>query len=232
MLNFDEIKSQHKIEDVAKQLGITLEQKGDKYRATCPVCKKERSLVITPDKGFFCFGTCNKGGDVLTLVSKIKGIPVKDAAKFLSGEEKPAFDVAKYQSTLQPDHPALQELEISKETIIEWRGGYCSTGVNRGRLALPITLNGHVTGYIGLRIKGEGEDIAIPKGVNVNVYVFGEDHLQEGQAQLVRHPLAVLRAFEMGMNAVCFLTEDITADQLDQLADVLRKKNVESLEIF
>ena len=49
--------------------------------------------------------------------------------------------------------------------------------------------------------------------------------MAEGELYLVRDPLDVLKAFENGIeNVVSFLTEGITAQQLEQLASFMDEK--------
>ena len=50
---------------------------------------------------------------------------------------------------------------------------------------------------------------------------------------LVRDPLQVLTAHESGIeNVVAFLTENVTALQLEQLAALMDERKCEHLEIF
>ncbi len=91
---------------------------------------------FTDTQKFKCWGAETKTwGDSVQLVSHIKGIPLKDAAKFLDGEkpeEKRAFDPAKYKDSLNTD---LGELADLAKHI---GAGIAPKGTNQGLLAVPV----------------------------------------------------------------------------------------------
>jgi hypothetical protein len=112
---------------------------------------------------------------MLKLVSESKGVAIREAAielaKFCglelvtsgtSGTSKPVpgtsspqpdrkgFDAEKYAAGLDPDHASLEPLGVSAETYRAWKAGFSPSGVNRGRLALPIcSKEGSVIAYCG-----------------------------------------------------------------------------------
>jgi hypothetical protein len=50
---------------------------------------------------------------------------------------------------------------------------------------------------------------------------------------LVRDPLEVMRAFENGIeNVVAFLTEAVTAQQLEMLSSLMDERKCETLSLF
>ena len=153
-VDFAEVKSAATVEQVIGFLGLKLTQKEDSFRGVCPLCKSgSREFVITGSKKLFHCFKCKKGGDMLKLVSEAKGIGVKEAAAelakacgvekkpTLAPTEKKAFDVDKYAEGLDPEHKALEPLGLSADTLRTWKAGYSATGVNRGRLALPIEIS-------------------------------------------------------------------------------------------
>ena len=57
--------------------------------------------------------------------------------------------------------------------------------------------------------------------------------VQEGPLCLVRDPLEVLTAYEQGVeNVVAFLTDGISAQQLEMLAALMDEKKCESVELY
>ena len=59
------------------------------------------------------------------------------------------------------------------------------------------------------------------------------NRIVEGDLFLVRDPLQVLTAHESGIeNVVAFLTENVTALQLEQLAALMDERKCEHMEIF
>jgi hypothetical protein len=212
---------------------------------------------------FNCF-KCPAGGDQIELVSLSRGHGRKDrqgafaAAKELHGrflaaaagaensnsspngspqpvrERRSGFDPEAYVKTLDPGHEALAVLGVDPETFRQWKAGYASSGVNRGRLALPIAgKDGAIVGYFGRAAKGESPTLTFPNGLNPSEHIFGADRVTGDPLYLVRDPIDVLKAFEAGCgNAVCFLTEDVAAIQLEALAALMDDRKCESLSFF
>ena len=75
--------------------------------------------------------------------------------------------------------------------------------------------------------------MTFPNGLNPREHIFGADRVTGEPLYLVRDPVDVLKAFEAGCgNAVCFLTEDIAAIQLEALAALMDERKCESLSFF
>ena len=149
-------------------------------------------------------------------------------------ERRAGFDPDAYAKTLDPAHEALAGFGVDPETYRQWRAGYANSGVNRGRLALPIAgKDGTVAGYFGRATKGESPNLTFPNGLNPHEHIFGADRVISEPLYLVRDPIDVLKAYEAGCgNAVCFLTEDIAAIQLEALAALMDERKCESLSFF
>ena len=149
-------------------------------------------------------------------------------------ERRSGFDPETYVKTLDPAHEALAGLGVDPETFRQWKAGYASSGVNRGRLALPIAgKDGAIVGYFGRAAKGESPTLTFPNGLNPTEHIFGADRVTSDPLFLVRDPIDVLKAFEAGCgNAVCFLTEDIAAIQLEALAALMDERKCESMSFF
>ena len=210
---------------------------------------------------FNCF-KCPAGGDQIELVSLSRGHGRKDRQgtfdaakelheKFLGSKEggsnrspnstpqpikerRTGFDPEVYAKGLDPTHEALGGIGVDVETFRQWKAGYANSGVNRGRLALPIaTKEGAIIGYFGRATKGESPTLIFPNGLNPHDHIFGADRVTNEPIYLVRDPIDVLKAFESGCgNAVCFLTEDIAPIQLEALAALMDERKCESLSFF
>ena len=243
-LDFKEIKAAVTAQQVIDLLGLKLTQKDDSFRGTCPICKSgSREFVITGTRALFHCFKCKKGGDYLKLVSEAKGIGVKEAAaeiaKACGVEKKPtpaptekkAFDVDKYAEGLDPEHKALEPLGISADTLRTWKAGYSATGVNRGRLALPIESLQHGTlGYMGMEINPDQPTLIFPNGIDPRLYIFGAGHATGKELYLTRCPLDVLKAWDSGLkSALSFLTETISSSQLQYQSALMDAGSVESI---
>lgn len=159
-VNFDEIKAKYSLVDVMNILGLELTKRGDGYRGTCPACEgsSDRSLVVTPGKGWYCFHA-KIGGDQIALASHIKGIPTKEAAQFLAGGtvpkekakvEKPS-EGFKPLDYLQHDHEAVVAIGFDPDVALALGIGYAPRGILKGTVAVPLrNRDGSLAGYIGL----------------------------------------------------------------------------------
>lgn len=86
-IDFAALKESISFEKAIDFLGLALTRHGDQLRGECPTCDTDnpRALVITPSKGFYCFGD-KRGGDVVGLVAHCKGIGQRDAAQLMQRE--------------------------------------------------------------------------------------------------------------------------------------------------
>lgn len=255
-IDFQYLKQTVKIEEVFSRLGLPLKQYGEQWRGPCPACNiaGDRALVVTPSKAaFYCFAA-KQGGDVIALVSHIKGIGMKDAAQFIaetSGnrpeslpskprptssptvleKEKAGFNPLTY---LQSEHPGVQALGVSMQTATHFGAGFAPRGILRGRLAIPIhDRHGALLAYCGRAMKDESPTLIFPNGFHPGEVIFGAHLVRAGQLYLVRDPLQVLKAFESGVdNVVAFLTDGMAAQQLEMLASLMDERHCEIVELF
>jgi DNA primase len=258
-IDFQQVKQAATPEHVMRYLGITLKKHGDVWRGSCHLCKSSdpRAFVITDSKRLFHCFKCKEGGDMLKLVSVSKGLPVRDAAielaKFCGvelvtgGASKPVpgtgspqpdrkgFDAEKYAAGLDPEHASLEPLGVSADTYKAWRAGFSPSGVNRGRLALPIcSKEGSVIAYCGRALSDQQQPALIfPNGVTPQDHIFGAERVKEGELFLVRDPLDVLRAYDSGVeNVVSFLTDGISSAQLQYLSALMDERRCETVSLF
>lgn len=168
-IDFAAIKAAVSLEQAKDYLGLTMKFVGGQFRSSCPTCKAggDRTLAITPLKGFYCFHV-KKGGDVIALVSHIRGISQREAAaelqeRFMREQprqrQRPATE---HTDELQPldhlttDHPAIEALGLSATACEAIGIGYASKGLMRGRVAFPLRLpDGTLAGYMGLATQAD-----------------------------------------------------------------------------
>lgn len=137
-------------------------------------------------------------------------------------------------SYLQPEHQSVQALGIEKETAEAFGAGYAPKGIMRGRLAIPIhSRQGELVAYCGRAVKNESPTLQYPNGFKPEDYIFNAHHAGAGELYLVRDPLDVLLAYQNGIeNVVSFLTETISAQQLEMLSSLMDEKECETVELF
>lgn len=256
-IDFQELKEKVKIEDAMALLGLPVSQFSDQMRMPCPACKSggDRALVVTASKqAFYCFAE-GEGGDVIALAAHVKGISMKEAAAFLAASfdktehVEPVSTVPSNSSPkkekagqprlnpltyLQAEHPQLQALGTSKEAAEHFGAGYAPKGIMRGRLAIPIhDSDGQLLAYCGRALENESSKLLFPKDFDPAQVIFNAHRVTGGTLTLVRDPLSVLTAYENGIeNVVSILTDEIKAQHLRTIAQLMDDKGCDSLEPY
>jgi DNA primase len=135
---------------------------------------------------------------------------------------------------LETVHEGVQALGVTPETAQAFGAGYAPKGIMRGRFAIPLhDRAGTLIAYCGRSVKGESPTLIFPNGFRPDSLIFAAERVQSGPLYLVRDPLQVLTAHEAGMeNVVAFLTEAISAQQLEMLAALMDEKKCESVELY
>lgn len=174
-LDFQALKAQFPIEDAIPFLGLNMKKQGDQYRSQCPKCGgSDRSLAVTPGKGFKCFQS-DEGGDVIALVAHILSLRPKEAAEKIAehigmnGSEKPKSEPKRQDqptgelqplSYLQHDHQAVP---VTEEMAEKLGLGYAPRGIMRQCIAVPLrTPDGELVGYLGL---SPDVEVRLPKNL-------------------------------------------------------------------
>ncbi|MBK5961275.1 hypothetical protein CCR97_24160 [Rhodoplanes elegans] len=241
-VDFQELKAKVGFDQVIQVLGLTLKKHGHQYRGCCPVhAGNDRTLVVTPPKGFYCFAK-REGGDQIALVAHVRQCPPKEAAAFLAErtgtvqvprtrngtvpgtvpapQQPPGTAALRPLDYLLAEHEGVQALGISPETAKEFGAGYAGKGIMRGRLAIPIhDRAGTLLAYCGRALGDQQPELTFPNNFQPEGVIFNANRATSGELHLVREPLEVLTAHQAGLeNVVCFLTEGITAQQWEMLA--------------
>jgi len=260
-VDFEELKQKVSIEMVLDWLGIKLTGYGSQLRGPCPIHggTAEREFIVTPSKGlWFCFSGCG-GGDSIKLVAKLRKTGQKEAAELIAehfgtvtvpGSKRNSTVPAGGNSTvpratqekrelrpldhLQAEHEGVQALGVSPETCRHFGAGYASKGIMRGRFAIPIhDAAGALVAYCGRAVTLQSPLYLFPNGFDPGSVIFGAERVEEGYLYLVREPVDVLLAHENGIsNVVCFLTEEVSAQQLEMLSGLMDERRCPSLLFF
>ena len=243
-VDFAALKQQVSISQAVQMLGLAMKTQGSQMRGACPACNQggERALAVNTEKqSYYCFAD-RKGGDVIALVSHITGKSARDAAQQMATHfrftgngsqvpeqphpapaRKPGFDAESYLKGLDSGAEQLRPLGVAPDTFEAWRAGYCKTGLNRGKLAIALCdREGNILGFAGRSL--ENGQLTFPNGLEPKDIIFGQEKVVEGEVRLLREPLEVIQASEVGEPAVCFLTDTVDAQQLEMLASLLDQK--------
>jgi DNA primase len=160
--DYEDIKATVRIEQAMVWLKLTFHKEGEHWRGVCPACggDDDRALVIHPVRHVFHCKTADYGGSVLDLVMHVKGMRLKEAAKFLiehrdkKPEKKVEKKVEEPTEGFQPlkgllfEHEDVQALGLSAEDAERLGIGYCVRGYYKGHIVAPIrTDTGHLVVY-------------------------------------------------------------------------------------
>lgn len=175
MIDFQQVKKDHSIMDVAERLGLKLKKDGAAFRGACPSgAEGDRKFVITPTKSCWYSFAAQKGGDVISLVAFVQGCSLKEAAQWIVGGNEPEKKQsqsaeqrersAKTEAAEKPsegfqplpylvaDHEAVAAIGFPTDFATELGIGYAPRGVMRGYVALPVRdCNGRLRGYVGIQ---------------------------------------------------------------------------------
>jgi hypothetical protein len=160
--DFAKIKAEHSIESVAARLGLKLKPHGAAFRCQCPSGEgDERGMAITPAKNAWYSFPAQKGGDVLSLVSFVRGCSPKEAAAYIVGNQATSPEKStrgdkpsegfKPLDYLETDHEAVVALGIEPEDAKRIGCGFAPRGIMKGKVAWPVRLpDGTLIGYLGV----------------------------------------------------------------------------------
>jgi hypothetical protein len=261
-LTVEGVKAQVTIMQVAQMLNLPLAREKSGYRMDCPVHGGDRSLVVTPTHrrkdgtlGSFYCRTSDFGGDSVGLYAHVEQCKMSDAVRAIAEhygigpqpstapsppkqekrEAKAAdFDIVAYLAKLDPEHEALAGLDLSADTLPEFRAGYCNNGGNRGRLAFACcTMNGDILAFCGRALDDTPPVITFPRNFDALPCIFGADKVKEGTLYVTNDPLKVMKAYENGHeNVVAVLTELISRPAVETLAVLMDERKCDGLELF
>ena len=99
--------------DISQLIGqyVPLRKRGNDLVGLCPFhAEKTPSFHVHPDRGFFkCFG-CGVGGDAITFVQHLDGLPFGDAVRLLA---------SKAGIELEPENPHAARARTEREAIFD-----------------------------------------------------------------------------------------------------------------
>jgi len=204
--------------------------------------------VNVEKKVFHCFG-CDAKGNVLDFVARKEGVTIKKAAELVSewfgvGKREtasPSRDLSPSESLkkaetvpaeplepnkpltftlkLEPDHPYLRQRGIEPEVAQHFGIGFCSRGLMKDRIAIPIhDAEGQLVAYAGRWVGGdlpEGEEkYKLPPGFKKSLVLYNL-HRVKGERSLVvvEGFFSVMRLHKLGVPAVALMGRSLSQEQ-------------------
>lgn len=253
-IDFAKVKEATTFHQCIQMLGLTMKQSGGQFRSVCPVHGGgDRTLVVTPLKGFFCFAE-KKGGDQIQLVAHVRQCSPREAAEAIvkyfgqpgataPAKAEPAAQAQPPQATglaavaayLQPAHETVAALGISEATATALGIGFAPRGTMRGRVLIPChTRTGELVAYCGVATDEKMQPrFQFPSNFAPETVLWNAHRLTDGDLFVCRDILQAVTAYEAGVeNVAAFLTEHIKAIQLEHLASIMDEKRIEYVELY
>lgn len=245
-INYEKIKKDLPIEIVLKEYGLIHDLKKSQYRlyGQCPIHKGDNlsAFHVDLEKNLWnCFTHCG-GGSVIDLLMKIENVNVYQAGllgeKLLQGvgAEKNTFVKEKPQTKNNPlgfrlnlnsDHPYLYERKIAKDTVRNFGIGYCSKGIMRNRIAIPIhDLENNLIAYCGRVIDSSLPKYYFPKGFKKSEIVYNLNRIIKSDKKelvIVEGFFDVFRLYQAGIDSVAIMGSSISQNQKQQLESLDKK---------
>jgi len=196
------------------------------------VAKKERvgirAAALKLD-GWFALGLAAEASAEKSPVPQSAPVPIPAppvAAESLPTTNPPLTFTLK---TLDPQHASLSALGLGAETIEHFGAGYCTKGLLKGRLAIPIhNGEGELVAYAGLAVEeGETPRYLFPPKFNPALEVFSLERVTalaetEGPLYLAPEIEGALKLVDAGALAVLGLFDGtLSAEQEEALAGAL-----------
>ena len=238
-------------------LTAILTRKGDELVGSpCPICKSQAKNVFkanTSKNSWNCFSQRHSGGNILDFVMQMEGTDkVRDAGVLIvdwfglykrsaqteatkapetSAEVKDELTINPPLSftlkSLERDHTAIHKLGLKPDTVEHFDIGWCSKGMLKGRVAVPIhNVQGELVAYVGLPNQQDRQDKFPPLDkFNPKLELYNAHQAlpvaQERGLVIVQDFIEVWRAYEHGLNAVALMNQPLTLQQVHLLSEKL-----------
>ena len=208
-VSFAELKSRVRLRQVLQSYGVDwLRRSGrDQYRGRCPIHQgqgREAFHVNLARDIFHCFA-CGAGGNVLDFVSAMEGCSMREAGLRLQarGSDLPVRRSAPPPSKLvtkkregnpplgfaldlDQAHAYLGRRGLGTDTARYFGAGYCSRGLMRGRIAIPIhDAEGRLVAYAGRALEDIAPRYRFPAGFRKSQVLFNYHRARATGAQTV-----------------------------------------------
>ena len=234
----------------------SLKRNGDTLTGQCPIHKggSKTTFKVSLSKNIWnCFGPC-RGGNILDFVAELEKVEIRQAALLIAerfgvksaaksgkttsrpaekaktpdrpaGASNPPLNFASLKN-LDPKHAFVKQLGFKPATIEHFGAGYCTTGLMKGRIAIPIhNAHGELVAYAGKATKAdEKERYKYPDGFRKDLEVYNLHRAaaaeRSGEAELVITTgfLDVFRIHEAGYaNVVALMGYGVSPEQLTLL---------------
>jgi DNA primase len=127
MIDTQELKRQHNVQDIAHSLGVPLKRIGNRFFVYCPFHDEHTPSCHVFDGGFHCFG-CGEHGDAIKFVMQVQGCSFRDAVDWLGNGNPPVV--------IHHSRPVRQQQDDSRKSeyaLSIWDASHPITGTSAER---------------------------------------------------------------------------------------------------
>jgi DNA primase len=181
-IDFQKIKESVSMADILTQYGIEGIRSDGSYVGKCPLHQGDNPTAFHANANVWhCFTGCSRGGSIIDFVARKEDLSIYEAAKkieqwFLNGNRvfeqkdvKVTPSACKlpldFELLLESNHPYLDQRKILSSTREYFGIGYCSQGIMKDRIAIPIhNENGELVAYAGRSIAPSQDKYRFPRG--------------------------------------------------------------------
>jgi hypothetical protein len=145
---------------------------------------------------------------------------------------RPGFDAEAYAAKLDGSHALLAPLGISDSTFKVFKAGFASSGLMRGRLALPMhDTKGNILGFCGRSLTGEEPLLTFPKNFPPSSVAFNWHQVRDTDfVYLCLDPVDVLKAHESGIENCIATLGSLSSEFLQTLSLWMEENGVAAIE--
>ena len=106
---------------IAQREGLALKRSGERYWARCPWHEdKNPSLYFFKDGNYKCF-SCGVGGDSVSLLARLRGIPALEAARLITGDSSANYTPKAPEERKKDNYLEYCHLKHVTNTVMEGR---------------------------------------------------------------------------------------------------------------
>ena len=188
-LDIEKIKKEITMTMILEYYGIVLKKSADnRLSGTCPLHSGDNpnAFHVDTQKNIYnCFTRCAGGGSIFDFVMKKENLSFYQAALKIYNifySRKPTRNLQNLKLKLQFNHPYLQKRDIPPHIARLFQLGFCTAGLMKDRIAIPICdLDRNTAAYCGRTIHDHiSPKYLFPKNFHKSEYLFNIQNITPG----------------------------------------------------